>query len=112
MKLYLGKWGKHLNSRRLGQEIRFLLYDELKKGSSVEVDLKGVVTASYDFCVQAFAKLNLYVPNADLKSLIRFVNVNDEIESTIRVAFDEKKPELNPPTPRYRNTAENVHFSM
>jgi hypothetical protein len=112
MKLYLGKWGEHLNSRRLGQEIRFLLYDEIKKGCSVEVDLKGVMTASYDFCVEAFAKLNLYVSNADFKSLIRFVNANDEVESAIRFAFKEKKPELNSPTPYFKNPAGHMHFSM
>ncbi|MEW6173933.1 MAG: DUF4325 domain-containing protein, partial [Bacillota bacterium] len=61
MKLSLGKWGNHLSSRRLGQEIRFLLSDELKKGRRVEVDLKDVVTASPDFVAEAFAKLRLYV---------------------------------------------------
>ncbi|MEW6182238.1 MAG: STAS-like domain-containing protein [Bacillota bacterium] len=86
MKLSLGKWGNHLNSRRLGQEIRFLLSDELKKGRRVEVDLKDVMTASPGFCIEAFAKLNLYVPETGFKSCVKFSNANDEVRTVIQHA--------------------------
>lgn len=78
---------RELDTRQLGEKVRFQLLDLMQENDKVVLDFSGVNVVSNSFADECLAKLLLIMPLEELKQRTTFRGLNEFARKNIAIAF-------------------------
>jgi hypothetical protein len=95
MTIQFSKFGTHLGTRVLGEEVRNLICQKLTNNQKLCFDFQGIESISNSFADESFAKLLMTFDFNYIKTCTHFINTNEFVSSIISVAFKNRLKELS-----------------
>ena len=95
MTIQFSKFGTHLGTRVLGEEVRNQICNSLVNNQKVCFDFKGIESISNSFADESIAKLLMTFDLHFIKNHTHFINANEFVSSIISVAFKNRLRQLS-----------------